>query len=167
MRPYSARAPWRARGAIAWRLLFGIALAIGLVWILALPSVAPPEPAARAVAGPIAMGPAANVETPAPAAAVATTDDSQSDPFAGVDVSDNSVLRHIAGIEEKGRARRPTPSPAATPAHEPAKATAATVSTQPAPAPAVLLPARDESAAATRPMPPSRSAQIAAAPPLE
>jgi len=170
MRPHSARASWRARGAVAWRLAVGIAIAIGLVWIFTLPSRDPPEPASRAAGGAIAMRPAANVETPAPATpAVAPTEDSQSDPFAGVDVSDDSVLRHIAGIEEKGHTRRPTHThtPARAPAREPVKESAATASAQPAPAPAALLPARDESAAATQPAPAPVVAQAPAAPPPE
>jgi TonB family protein len=155
---------------MAWRFALGIAVAVGLVWFFTLPSLDPAEPVSRAVGGPIAMRPAASIETPAPATAAAPTDDSQSDPFAGVDVTDNSVLRHIAGIEEKGRTRRPAPPPAHAPTREPVKPgdSGATARPQPVPpASPALLPARDESAAATQPVPTPAPVQAAVAPPVE
>jgi protein TonB len=137
----SMRAASRDRGAVAWRMIAGIALAAALVWIVAMPSIAPPEPRSRAVAGPIGVRVEPAREAPVvPAPAVASSA-SQSDPFAGVDVRNNSVLRHIAGIEDKNRTRQHA-SP-----RDLAKAPADQASPPPARAPAVPSPAREESAA--------------------
>ena len=108
---------WRsAHGVIAWKLLLGIAAAIGAIWVAAQASFAPAdEPNSRAVAGPIAVRvPVPNNQAPAPAPVVAPAPaptESSSDPFAGVDVNNNSVLRLIAGINDKVRDRKSAPQP--------------------------------------------------------
>jgi TonB family protein len=115
----------RSGGAIAWKLLLGIAAGVGAIWVAAQSTNAPSEPVSRAVGGPIAKpttvaGPDAHS---APARPVAQASP-PSDPFAGVDVSNNSVLRHIARIEEKprGRAGAPTRVTPAAPARSAAAA---------------------------------------------
>jgi periplasmic protein TonB len=113
MKPFSTPGSRNVRGAVAWKLLLGIAIGIGAVWVLSQPAVTPqePEPASRAAGGAIAVRtPVPDTQSPPaqlqhPPVAVVQTNDTQNDPFAGVDVTNNSVLRHIAGIEEKTRAR--------------------------------------------------------------
>jgi len=114
-----ASAPrWRsAHGVIAWKLLLGIATAVGAIWVAAQASFAPTEaPNSRAVAGPIATRvPVPNNQAqaaPAPVAPPAPAPtESSSDPFAGVDVKNNSVLRMIAGIDDKAGGRKAVPQP--------------------------------------------------------
>jgi protein TonB len=164
MRPGSTFKGWRVRGAIAWKLVLGIAVAAAVVWVLAQPSVPPPEPGSRAVAGPIAVRtPVPNTERPtapppaaAPPAAVVATG-SPSDPFAGVDVSNNSVLRHIAGIEEKARGRR------AAQARDPLRVNPAATATPPARQPVAPQPPREQPAAESRPVAPPGGVQLVAA----
>lgn len=114
------------RGAVAWKLLLGIAAGIGVVWSFAQSSLPPAETPSRAVAGPIAVRtPVSNSEQRVAAAPAA--DARKNDPFAGVDVSNDSVLRHIAGIDENARARqqRAPQRGAAKAATEPARPVAA------------------------------------------
>jgi len=175
MKPASMCMRRRVHGAVAWKLVLGIAAATGIVWVLVQPSVAPPEPGSRAVAGPIAVrAPAPTPGTPAarppaaapppataPPAAVVPIN-SPSDPFAGVDVSNNSVLRHIAGIEEKGRGRQ------AARARDPSHATTTAAATQPARQAAAPQPAREQPVAEPRPVAPPPSVQtVAALPPAD
>lgn len=161
----STRRSRRVRGAVAWKLLAGIAAGVAVVWFAAQPSVQMPEPASRAVAGPIGVRapvtPTESRPAAAPPQAIAAPV-TQADPFAGVDVSNNSVLRHIAGIEEKSRARpappaRETPRTAAAPSPSPAPRVAA------APPP---VPVRDEPVvqAPSPAAPPPVVLQVAAAP---
>jgi protein TonB len=150
----------RASGAIAWKLLLAVVAGVGAIWIAAQSSIAPSEPASREVAGPIAIRtPVPNTEIPLTPAPVAARAETQNDPFAGVDVSNNSVLRHIAGIEEKARGRQPTRTP------ETSRATPAPIAAQPERVPAAP-PVRAE-AGNEQKAPPSIPTQIAAAPPAE
>jgi len=115
VKPASAPRWRRAGGAIAWKLLLGIAAGNRAIWFAAQASFAPSEELnSRAVAGPIAVRVPVQENdaraAPAPAAAPASTE-SSSDPFAGVDVGNNSVLRLIAGIEDKVRGRKAEPQP--------------------------------------------------------
>lgn len=120
VRPNDSRDVQRAGGAIAWKLLLGIAAGVGVIWVAAQSSNAPSEPVSRAVSGPIAKPTAAASLDVHSAPATTAPQSPPSDPFAGVDVSNNSVLRHIARIEEKprGRPAAPTRIAAAPPAHK-------------------------------------------------
>jgi len=120
------------------------------------------------VAGPIAIRtPVPNTESQVAPAAARAPNDSQRDPFAGVDVSNDSVLRLIAGIEEKKGGRQAAARPASKP---PAISTAGETSAQasttrteapeprratPAPVPAaVAAPPPNEPATIAAPEPP-------------
>lgn len=122
VRPNDSRDAQRAGGAIAWKLLLGIAAGLGVIWVAAQSTNAPSEPVSRAVGGPIAKPTAVTIQDARSAPATTAPETSpQSDPFAGVDVSNNSVLRHIARIEERPRGRpaapaRVAPTPSAPPA---------------------------------------------------
>jgi protein TonB len=141
---------WRsASGAVAWKLLLGIALGVGAVWFVAQSSFAPPEPVSREVAGPIGRTVVPNTEAPVATALAAPQRDTQNDPFAGVDLSNNSVLRHIAGIEEKTRGRQRAQARGTAVAAAPT-ATPETARPSASPPP----PARQESTATQRPAPP-------------
>jgi protein TonB len=165
MKPFSTPGWRNARGAVAWKLLLGIAIGIGSVWVLSQPAVSPqdPEPVSRAVGGAIAVRTAVPNES-APAqmqhqpVAVVRTSDPQNDPFAGVDVSNNSVLRHIAGIEEKTRARQ-------APVREATRAAPAAPPPQHATRQVPTRLAIDESVSEPKPAPSPAPAQVVAAPP--
>jgi protein TonB len=107
----SARIDKRVYGAIAWKLLLAVGVGVGTVWAATqVMSVRPFEEAPRAVTGAVATQPAvlapdSNLATPAQSPPTA----SSTDPFAGVDVRNDSVLRHIAGIENRSRRRQATP----------------------------------------------------------
>lgn len=115
-------------GLVVWKAAAVLALGVG--GVLGAAHVLQPQDETEPVLAP------ANVVVGRPAAATETqagmqpgSDVAKADPFAGVDVNDNSVLRHIAGIEEKSRTR-PAPRRAApaveTPRAAPARPAAST-----------------------------------------
>jgi TonB family protein len=129
------------RGAVAWKVLLVIVVGAGGVWAASRlgtdPALKPPADAATAlVAGTTAPTAVPRGATPAAVEQDAPT----SDPFAGVDLKNNSVLRHIAGIEEKGRGRQSAPK------RQPAPVTDSVPRSTDVPA----TQARDESAADLR-----------------
>lgn len=148
----------RARGAVAWKLLLAIAAGIGGVWAAARVMTDAPsnavstETAAAVIARSDAPGADARTAPAAPA-----PEGSGNDPFAGVDLKSDSVLRHIAGIEEKGRSRGAAQRrPVAPPATVAARASADAPS-----------PARVEAAPETRQRPAVIPSAPPAAPPVE
>jgi protein TonB len=118
----------RERGAIAWKVLVAAAAVLGAVWAAARlsPDAPPREAVLETSAAPTPVTVAPPRETSA-TAAPPTGNSSANDPFAGVDLSNDLVLRHIAGIEEKkgGRAgvrQRPPAQAADAPARRPNEA---------------------------------------------
>jgi TonB family protein len=110
----------RARGAIATKLAIVVALSAGVLWTAPFSSRAPgvqtPDdeavPAGRSEAALPALG-----QAPEPSAAGQPA----GDPFAGVDIGSNPVLRYVAGIVEPTRPEaavetqaRPAPAHAST-----------------------------------------------------
>jgi len=113
--------PRRARvgGVIAWKLMIGIAVGVGALLVAGKGSFGPTSTDSRSSDTPVT---AVAVATPVPnpearvSPEAEPSNDRPGDPFAGVDVHNDSVLRLIAGIEEKSRTRPAAPRSAARPA---------------------------------------------------
>lgn len=97
-----------ARGAIAGKLAIVIALGAGAMWTAPFPSRAPKGDALDAANAPVAQRGAAVNLVPAPAEEPSPP--GSGDPFAGVDVGSNPVLRHIAGIADPKRQDQSAPA---------------------------------------------------------
>jgi len=109
----------RVGGVIAWKLMIGIAVGVGALLVAGKGSFGPTTTDSRSSDTPVT---AVAVATPVPnpearvSPEAEPSNESPSDPFAGVDVRNDSVLRLIAGIEEKSRTRPAAPRSAARPA---------------------------------------------------
>jgi protein TonB len=119
----------RTGGAVAWKLLLAIAAGVAAIWAAAQSSIAPPQVDTRSAGGAIAYRvPVPDPEAPGALSESTPPADARSDPFAGVDLSANAVLSHIARIEDKvrGKAGASREAPAVrAPAHAAAAAAAA------------------------------------------
>jgi len=102
----------RVGGVIAWKLMIGIAVGVGALVVAGKGSFGPATTDSRSSDTPVT---AVAVATPVPnpearvAPEAEPSNESPSDPFAGVDVHNDSVLKLIAGIEDKSRTRLAAP----------------------------------------------------------
>ncbi len=185
----------RERGAIAWKVMVAVVATAGGIWAATqLSSRSPTDEAVPDVAGETSPARVTQaVQSGAPSAQSAPTP-SQHDPFAGVDLTSSSVLRHITGIEEKARAKlgaaKRTPpvaalaepvaaqrdAPSIKPARqetatEPRARTVPTAAPPPAAAPATVDALRPVATAAPAPIvaaaPPAQAETLPAAAPLK
>lgn len=157
----------RARGAITAKLLVAVAVGASVIWsthIAQAPKAeTPADPSSDATT-------LAKPASPSLAPVSSADDDSKPDPFAGVDVGSNPVLRHIAGIADPARAPREEPAPRAAPTRTPAQAQERVAAVSAAPAPVATPPAQaaivPETQVEARPAPAPAPApvQVAVAP---
>jgi protein TonB len=127
----------RVRGAIATKLVIVTALGAGVFWTAPFGPRAP-APEQSAVTGTrIAQNDTGSVGLPRTSPAPSSPTSPAADPFAGVDVRGDPVLRHIAGIEDP---RRASPVERAQRTGVPARVAAAPRDTAVAEAPRTLPP---------------------------
>ena len=93
-----------ARGAIVSKLAVVIALGAGALWSARFSSLAPTVENPSVAPAPVVQHEAAPIAAPATATEPPPSSGQARDPFAGVDIASNTVLRHIAGIVEPRRA---------------------------------------------------------------
>src|SRR5256885_12992866 len=157
-----------ARGAIVGKLAVVIALGAGALWSARFSSLAPTVEKAGVAPAPVAQHEAAPIPAPATATEPPPSSGQARDPFAGVDIASDTVLRHIAGIVEPRRAVEAQPNPVS--ARAPTSQGGATVAegqrtTPPAPQP----PAGPAATEASAPTPVTRAyepAPVAPPPPI-
>lgn len=140
-----------ARGAIGAKLAIVVALGAGVLWSAPFAPLSPPAESLWVVTTPLAQK---EVALPATDTALepSSPSDEARDPFAGVDVGSNPVLRHIATIVEPRRAdpaadARPRPAPERVPAPPRATTTADALRTPPPPVQPAPVPAAPEASA--------------------
>jgi protein TonB len=100
-----------ARGAIAGKLAVVVALGAGALWSAPFSSRAPTADEPGVAPVPVAQHEAATIPAPDTATEPPPPSEQAGDPFAGVDVGRDAVLRHIAGIVEPRRAAEARPKP--------------------------------------------------------
>jgi protein TonB len=140
-----------ARGAIVGKLAVVIALGAGALWSARFASRAPTVENPSVAPARVARHEAAPIAAPATATEPPPSSGQARDPFAGVDIASNTVLRHIAGIVEPRRAveARPKPVSAGAPTSRRGTTVAEDQRTTPPPAQSAPVAAATEASAPT------------------
>ena len=157
-----------ARGAVVGKLAVVIALGAGALSSPRFLSMAPTVEKPGVAPAPVAQHEAAPIPAPAMATEPPPSSGRARDPFAGVDIASDTVLRHIAGIVEPRRSAeaQPRPESARAPTSRRGTTVAEGQRTTPPPAQSAPVPAATEANAPTLVTRANEPAPVAAPPPI-